>query len=101
MRAVKKKSCLLVIVEEVGLEMSMFSLSQCAVWFQWFNFLSVSQTVDLLNKNVRKGMVNYYDDLDFKNIMDFVQRKVRAWRESKIDFNRFLNVLNKVLFYFP
>jgi len=33
--------------------------------------------VDLLNKNIRKGMVNYYDDLDFKNIMDFVQNKVR------------------------
>ncbi|XP_048060717.1 tetraspanin-15 isoform X2 [Megalobrama amblycephala] len=32
-----------------------------------------TQTVDLLNKNIRKGMVNYYDDLDFKNIMDFVQ----------------------------
>uniref|UniRef100_A0A8C8IBY7 Tetraspanin n=1 Tax=Oncorhynchus tshawytscha TaxID=74940 RepID=A0A8C8IBY7_ONCTS len=36
------------------------------------------QTVDLLNKNIRKGMVNYYDDLDFKNIMDFVQRKFKC-----------------------
>lgn len=35
------------------------------------------QTVELLNKNIRKGIVNYYDDLDFKNIMDFVQQKVR------------------------
>ncbi|KAM6943273.1 tetraspanin-15 [Xenentodon cancila] len=34
-----------------------------------------SQTVDLVNKNIRKGIVNYYDDLDFKNIMDFVQKK--------------------------
>ena len=38
--------------------------------------LSVFQTVNLLNRNIRKGMVNYYDDLDFKNIMDFVQKKV-------------------------
>ncbi|XP_036402773.1 tetraspanin-15 [Megalops cyprinoides] len=36
------------------------------------------KTVDLLNKNIRKGMVNYYDDLDFKNIMDFVQRKFKC-----------------------
>lgn len=59
--------------------MSMFSLFQCAIWF----ILPPPQfqTVDLLNKNVRKGMVNYYDDLDFKNIMDFIQRKVRTCRE--------------------
>ncbi|GAA6101490.1 tetraspanin-15 [Tachysurus ichikawai] len=37
-----------------------------------------NRTVDLLNKNVRKGMENYYDDLDFKNIMDFVQRKFKC-----------------------
>ncbi|XP_051504597.1 tetraspanin-15 [Myxocyprinus asiaticus] len=37
-----------------------------------------SQTVDLLNKNIRKGMVNYYDDLDFKNIMDFVQKTFKC-----------------------
>uniref|UniRef100_A0AAY4E4L5 Tetraspanin-15 n=2 Tax=Denticeps clupeoides TaxID=299321 RepID=A0AAY4E4L5_9TELE len=34
-----------------------------------------NQTMKVLNKSIRKGMVNYYDDLDFKNIMDFVQRK--------------------------
>ncbi|XP_067277947.1 tetraspanin-15 [Pseudorasbora parva] len=37
-----------------------------------------TQTVDLLNKNIRKGMVNYYDDLDFKNIMDFVQNTFKC-----------------------
>lgn len=37
-----------------------------------------NKTVDLLNKSVRKGMVNYYDDLDFKNIMDFVQTKFKC-----------------------
>lgn len=44
------------------------------------------QTKELLNKNIRKGMVNYYDDLDFKNIMDFVQRKVRCFLMQKYDF---------------
>lgn len=34
------------------------------------------QTIDFLNNNIRRGIVNYYDDLDFKNIMDFVQKKV-------------------------
>lgn len=39
-------------------------------------FSSSWQTTKLLNKNIQKGIVNYYDDLDFKNIMDYVQRKV-------------------------
>lgn len=37
-----------------------------------------NQTVELVNKNIRKGIVNYYDDLDFKNIMDFVQKKFKC-----------------------
>lgn len=37
-----------------------------------------SQTKQILNKNIRKGMENYYDDLDFKNIMDFVQKKFQC-----------------------
>ncbi|CAK6964041.1 tetraspanin-15 [Scomber scombrus] len=37
-----------------------------------------NQTVDLVNKNIRRGIVNYYDDLDFKNIMDFVQKKFKC-----------------------
>ncbi|XP_056397479.1 tetraspanin-15 isoform X3 [Hyla sarda] len=36
------------------------------------------QTMDLLNKNIRKGIQNYYDDLDFKNIMDFVQKQFKC-----------------------
>lgn len=43
-------------------------------------FVFLFQTMNLLNKNVRKGMVNYYDDLDFKNLMDFVQMQVRTCR---------------------
>lgn len=36
------------------------------------------QTIDFLNDNIRRGIENYYDDLDFKNIMDFVQKQV-SW----------------------
>lgn len=50
-------------------------------------FVPLVQTMDLLNKNIRKGMVNYYDDLDFKNIMDFVQRKVRELCEKAFEAN--------------
>nr|XP_015102131.1 tetraspanin-15 isoform X4 [Vicugna pacos] len=34
-----------------------------------------NQTIDFLNDNIRRGIENYYDDLDFKNIMDFVQKE--------------------------
>ncbi|VCX39009.1 unnamed protein product [Gulo gulo] len=37
-----------------------------------------NQTIDFLNDNIRRGIENYYDDLDFKNIMDFVQKKPRV-----------------------
>ncbi|XP_074521711.1 tetraspanin-15 [Halichoeres trimaculatus] len=37
-----------------------------------------NQTVDLFNRNIRRGIKNYYDDLDFKNIMDFVQVKFKC-----------------------
>ncbi|XP_067321788.1 tetraspanin-15 [Anolis sagrei] len=36
------------------------------------------QTIDFLNDNIRRGIVNYYDDLDFKNIMDFVQEEFKC-----------------------
>ncbi|XP_032805915.1 tetraspanin-15-like isoform X3 [Petromyzon marinus] len=34
-----------------------------------------NSTQGFINDNIRKGIENYYDDLDFKNIMDSVQRK--------------------------
>ncbi|XP_044095606.1 tetraspanin-15 isoform X2 [Neovison vison] len=37
-----------------------------------------NQTIDFLNDNIRRGIENYYDDLDFKNIMDFVQKKTEV-----------------------
>ncbi|XP_043568171.1 tetraspanin-15 isoform X1 [Chiloscyllium plagiosum] len=36
------------------------------------------QTLDFINKNIRKGIIRYYDDLDFKNIMDFVQEEFKC-----------------------
>nr|XP_058908688.1 tetraspanin-15 isoform X1 [Kogia breviceps] len=37
-----------------------------------------NQTIDFLNDNIRRGIENYYDDLDFKNIMDFVQKEFKC-----------------------
>ncbi|KAI1231623.1 hypothetical protein IHE44_0007700 [Lamprotornis superbus] len=34
-----------------------------------------NQTIKFLNDNIRRGIENYYDDLDFKNIMDSVQKQ--------------------------
>ncbi|XP_063163601.1 tetraspanin-15 isoform X1 [Candoia aspera] len=35
-------------------------------------------TIAFLNENIRRGIENYYDDLDFKNIMDFVQKQFKC-----------------------
>ncbi|XP_072484851.1 tetraspanin-15 isoform X1 [Notamacropus eugenii] len=37
-----------------------------------------NQTIEFLNDNIRRGIKNYYDDLDFKNIMDFVQEQFKC-----------------------
>ncbi|XP_038599733.1 tetraspanin-15 [Tachyglossus aculeatus] len=37
-----------------------------------------TQTIDFLNDNIRRGIKNYYDDLDFKNIMDFFQEQFKC-----------------------
>ncbi|XP_074152652.1 tetraspanin-15 isoform X2 [Sminthopsis crassicaudata] len=37
-----------------------------------------NQTIEFLNDNIRRGIKNYYDDLDFKNIMDFVQERFKC-----------------------
>jgi len=34
------------------------------------------QTIKLFQKSIREGIKHYYDDLDFKNILDYVQEKV-------------------------
>lgn len=37
-----------------------------------------NSTQGFINDNIRKGIENYYDDLDFKNIMDSVQHKFQC-----------------------
>ncbi|XP_066536025.1 tetraspanin-15 [Hoplias malabaricus] len=63
------------------LKVFLYTLAFCLILELLGGILALAfrhQTVELLNKNVRKGMTNYYDDLDFKNIMDFVQRKFKC-----------------------
>ncbi|CAL8363444.1 unnamed protein product [Gadus morhua 'NCC'] len=62
----------------VMLKVFMFTLTVCLILELLGGVIALvfqNKTVNLLNRNIRKGMVNYYDDLDFKNIMDFVQKK--------------------------
>ncbi|KAF2979129.1 hypothetical protein EK904_007120 [Melospiza melodia maxima] len=40
------------------------------------NLCLLQATIKFLNDNIRRGIENYYDDLDFKNIMDSVQKQV-------------------------
>ncbi|XP_069473734.1 tetraspanin-15-like isoform X1 [Ambystoma mexicanum] len=39
------------------------------------NLLFESQMKTLIHTNIREGIKHYYDDLDFKNILDFIQEK--------------------------
>lgn len=34
------------------------------------------QTASLFQSSIQEGIKHYYDDLDFKNILDYVQQKV-------------------------
>nr|XP_010587495.1 tetraspanin-15 isoform X6 [Loxodonta africana] len=60
-----------------------------------------NQTIDFLNDNIRRGIENYYDDLDFKNIMDFVQKQtevVNTMCGYKTINEEFLGVLLTLLY---
>ncbi|XP_028258218.1 tetraspanin-15 [Parambassis ranga] len=63
------------------LKVFMYTLTVCLILELLGGIMALlfrNQTVELLNKNIRRGIVNYYDDLDFKNIMDFVQKKFKC-----------------------
>ncbi|XP_056397477.1 tetraspanin-15 isoform X2 [Hyla sarda] len=63
------------------LQVFMYTLGVCLILELTGGILALifrNQTMDLLNKNIRKGIQNYYDDLDFKNIMDFVQKQFKC-----------------------
>lgn len=58
----------------VTLTCSFNFVSACVTCESCFTF--AFQTINFLNNNIRRGIENYYDDLDFKNIMDSVQKRV-------------------------
>ncbi|KAM4020279.1 tetraspanin-15 isoform 2-T2 [Anomaloglossus baeobatrachus] len=63
------------------LQVFMYTLGVCLLLELTGGILALifrNQTMDFLNKNIRKGIQNYYDDLDFKNIMDFVQKQFKC-----------------------
>uniref|UniRef100_A0A3Q3EVS3 Tetraspanin-15 n=1 Tax=Labrus bergylta TaxID=56723 RepID=A0A3Q3EVS3_9LABR len=63
------------------LKVFMYTLAVCLILELLGGIVALvfrNQTLELLNKNIRRGIVNYYDDLDFKNIMDFVQKKFQC-----------------------
>ncbi|XP_058399273.1 tetraspanin-15 isoform X2 [Diceros bicornis minor] len=53
-------------------------LSYLWLKFSLIVYSTVFWTIDFLNDNIRRGIENYYDDLDFKNIMDFVQKEFKC-----------------------
>ncbi|XP_072321771.1 tetraspanin-15 [Eucyclogobius newberryi] len=60
------------------LKVFMYTLAACLILELLGGILALvfhNQTVNLFNRNIRRGIKNYYDDLDFKNIMDFVQKE--------------------------
>ncbi|XP_029000872.1 tetraspanin-15 [Betta splendens] len=68
--------------DNIGLlKVFMYTLAVCLLLELLGGILALlfrNQTIGLLNKSIRKGIVNYYDDLDFKNIMDHVQKKFKC-----------------------
>ncbi|CAL9701731.1 unnamed protein product [Knipowitschia caucasica] len=59
----------------------MYTLAVCLILELLGGVLALvfrNQAVDLVNRNIRRGIKNYYDDLDFKNIMDFVQKEFKC-----------------------
>ncbi|XP_030074619.1 tetraspanin-15 isoform X3 [Microcaecilia unicolor] len=60
------------------LRMFMYTLGMCLILEVNGGVLALvfrHKTVALLNNNMQRGIRNYYEDLDFKNIMDYIQRQ--------------------------
>ncbi|KAK2854165.1 hypothetical protein Q5P01_006826 [Channa striata] len=63
------------------LKVFMYSLAVCLLLELLGGILGLlfrNQTKELLNKTIQKNIQNYYDDLDFKNILDFVQKRFKC-----------------------
>lgn len=50
-------------------------------------WVSPSQMNEVFHSNIQEGIRHYYDDLDFKNILDFVQEKVWMGRGGSFPRN--------------
>ncbi|XP_030074618.1 tetraspanin-15 isoform X2 [Microcaecilia unicolor] len=63
------------------LRMFMYTLGMCLILEVNGGVLALvfrHKTVALLNNNMQRGIRNYYEDLDFKNIMDYIQRQFKC-----------------------
>ncbi|KAM9409894.1 tetraspanin-15 isoform 1-T1 [Pholidichthys leucotaenia] len=63
------------------LKVFMYALVVCLILQLTGGILALAfhhQTKEFINDNTRKGIVNYYDDLDFKNILDYIQKKFKC-----------------------
>ncbi|KAG8448855.1 hypothetical protein GDO86_015796 [Hymenochirus boettgeri] len=63
------------------LKVFMYTLGVCLLLELSGGIISLifrNQTMDLINRNIGRGIKNYYDDLDFKNILDFTQKQFRC-----------------------
>ncbi|KAM9326203.1 tetraspanin-15 [Gastrophryne carolinensis] len=74
------------------LQVFMYTLGACLILELTGGIIALifrNQTMDILNRNIRRGIKNYYDDLDFKNIMDFVQKQFKCCGgEEYMDWER-------------
>ncbi|KAF3686323.1 Tetraspanin-15 [Channa argus] len=63
------------------LKVFMYTLAVCLLLELMGGILGLlfrNQTKELLNKTIQKNIENYYDDLDFKNLLDFVQKRFKC-----------------------
>lgn len=59
------------------------------------------QTSALFQSSIREGIKHYYDDLDFKNILDYVQQKVvSCFLEDMDKLDVIMDVLKQFFFIF-
>lgn len=80
--------------------------SSCFAIFSWCLFhveaviylFSHPQMNAVFHSNIQEGIRHYYDDLDFKNILDFVQEKVRFWGGGGIGERRCASLKQQLYF---
>lgn len=82
--------CVLLLLQAVALTMALIFEKKVNVFLLHTSFCTTNsrhrpldhapcvlcQTSALFQSSIREGIKHYYDDLDFKNILDYVQQKV-------------------------